>query len=161
MTIREAGSADLDALFAIQKAASEAAYAHVYPPDLYPYPDEAVKADMARRLAGEEATYLVAEDDGRAVGLVGTSPGWIEQLYVQPEAQGQGIGSALLEAAVSRRREAGDAKLRLWTLEANDAGRRFYEARGWRLAPETRVVPYAPHPVDVSYVLSLKERREP
>ena len=155
MTIREATPADLDVLFAIQKAASTAAYAHVYPPDRYPYPDEAVKDDMARRLAGEEAEYLVAEEEGRAVGLVGMSPGWVEQLYVLPEAQGRGVGSALLDAAVRRRRAAGDAELRLWTLEANASGRRFYEARGWRLAPETRVVPYPPHPVDVSYVLAL------
>ena len=154
VTIREAAPADLDALFAIQKAASTAAYEHVYPPDVYPYPDEAVKDDMARRLAGEEAVYLVAQEEGDAVGLVGMSPGWVEQLYVLPEAQG-GIGSALLEAAVARRRDAGDRELRLWTLEANASGRRFYEARGWRLASETRVVPYPPHPIDVSYVLAL------
>jgi GNAT superfamily N-acetyltransferase len=155
VTIREATPADLEALFAIQKAASTAAYAHIYPPDLYPYPDEEVKDDMARRLAGREATYLVAEEDGSAIGLAGISPGWLEQLYVLPEAQGRGVGTALLEEAVARRRDAGDEELRLWTLEANEPGRRFYEARGWQLAPETRVVPYPPHPIDVSYVLPL------
>ncbi len=155
MTIRPAGPADLDALFAIQKEASTTAYAHVYPPELYAYPDEAVREDMARRLAGAEATYLVAEEAGRAIGLVGVSPGWIEQLYVRPEAQGRGVGSRLLAEAVSRRREAGDTELRLWTLEANEPGRRFYEGRGWQLAPETRVVPYPPHPIDVSYVLTF------
>jgi GNAT superfamily N-acetyltransferase len=155
VTIREAAGEDLDALFAIQKAASTAAYAHVYPPDEYPYPDDAVRAYIEERFERSDATYLVAEQNGRAVGLVAASPGWIEQLYVLPEAQGRGIGSALLEEAVARRRRAGDAELRLWTLQANEAGRRFYEARGWRLASETRVVGYPPNPIDVSYVLSL------
>jgi GNAT superfamily N-acetyltransferase len=155
VTIREAGPDDLDALLAVQKAASTAAYADVYPPERYPYPDEAVREDIARRLAAEESVYLVAELGGRVVGLAGVSPGWLEQLYVLPELQGTGVGSALLAAAVERRRAAGDSELRLWTLEANEAGRRFYEARGWRLAPQTRIVPYPPHPIDVSYVLPL------
>jgi GNAT superfamily N-acetyltransferase len=172
--VREASPADLDALFCVQKAASTAAFAHVYPPDRYPYPDEAIRKEIARRLADEATTYLVAEDEGKGgemqdltpgsglafdhgdvVGFVSVSPGWVEQLYVLPDEQGRGIGSALLEAAVTRRRHAGDTELRLWTLESNEAGRRFYEARGWQPAKETRVVPYPPHPTDVSYVRSL------
>jgi putative acetyltransferase len=152
--IREASAADLDALFAVQKVASTAAFAHVYPPDLYPYPDDPIRNEIARRLDDEETTYLVAEDEGRIVGFTGVSPGWLEQLYVLPEEQGRGLGSALLDAAVARRREAGDTELRLWTLENNEAAR-FYEARGWRLATETRVVAYPPHPIDVSYLLEL------
>jgi GNAT superfamily N-acetyltransferase len=153
--IREASPADLDALFDVQKAASTAAYAHVYPPDRYPYPDDAIRREIARRLGSEETAYFVAEEDDRIVGFAGVSPGWVEQLYVLPELQGHGVGSALLESAVEHRREAGDTELRLWTLEDNEAGRRFYEARGWRLATETRVVAYPPHPIDVSYVLPL------
>jgi GNAT superfamily N-acetyltransferase len=155
VNIREASPADLDELLSVQKAASTAAFAHVYPPDRYPYPDEAIKTEIARRLADEATTYLVAEGEGRIVGFAGVSPGWLDQLYVLPELQGSGIGSALLDAAVLHRRQAGDTELRLWTLEGNEAGRRFYETRGWRLAGETRVVPYPPHPIDVSYVLPL------
>jgi GNAT superfamily N-acetyltransferase len=153
--IREASPADLDELLLVQKAASTAAFAHVYPPDRYPYPDEAIRKEIARRLADEATTYLVAEGKGRIVGFAGVSPGWLDQLYVLPDLQGSGVGSALLEAAVARRRQAGDTELRLWTLESNEAGRRFYEARGWRPAEETRVVPYPPHPIDVGYVLRL------
>jgi GNAT superfamily N-acetyltransferase len=153
--IREAVRADLDALAAVKKAASEQGYAHIYPPEEHPYPDEAVRAEVVRRFELPQATYLVAEEEGRILGYAGISPGWVEQLYVVPGAQGRGVGSALLEAAVERRRAAGDTELRLWTLEENTVGRRFYEARGWELAPETRVVPYPPQPVDVSYVLRL------
>jgi GNAT superfamily N-acetyltransferase len=155
VTIREASPVDLDALFAVQKAASTAGFAHVYPPDRYPYPDEAIRSEIARRLEDAETMYFVADENGRIVGLAGVSPGWVEQLYVLPELQGRGVGSALLDAAVAWRRKAGDTELRLWTLEGNEAGRRFYEGRGWRLAEETRVVPYPPHPIDVSYMLEL------
>ena len=81
MTIREGSPADLDALFAVQKAASVTAFAHVYPPDLYAYPVEAIRKEIARRLGDEETAYFVVEDDGRIVGFAGVSPGWLEQLY--------------------------------------------------------------------------------
>ena len=155
MTIRRADEADIETLVEIQRAASTRAYAHVYPPDRFPFPDEAVRTEVARRIAGPHTTYLLAEDDGHAIGLAGVSPGWLEQLYVAPDAQGRGVGTALLDAAVALRREEGDPELRLWTLEENHSGRRFYEGRGWRLGAETRVVPYPPHPIDVSYVLAL------
>jgi GNAT superfamily N-acetyltransferase len=155
VTIRDATADDLEEIAAVKKAASQHGYAHIYTPELHPYPDEAVRAEVVKRFELDHATHLVAEDEGRILGYAGVSPGWVEQLYVVPGAQGRGVGSALLEAAVERRRAAGDTELRLWTLEENTVGRRFYEARGWELAPETRVVPYPPQPLDVSYVLRL------
>jgi GNAT superfamily N-acetyltransferase len=152
--LRGAGPADADALLEIQRVASVAAFAHVFPPDRHAYPDAEVRALLVDRLEGG-ADVFVAEEDGRPVGFAAVEPGWLVGLYVHPEAQGRGVGGALLDEAVRRRRAAGDSELRLWTLEDNGDGRRFYEARGWRLAPETRVVPYPPHPIDVFYVLGL------
>jgi GNAT superfamily N-acetyltransferase len=63
---------------------------------------------------------------GRLVGVAAWRPGWIEQLYVLPDAQGFGVGSALLAIAVS-----GQDEVRLWTFQANGDARRFYEARGF------------------------------
>lgn len=62
----------------------------------------------------------------RLVGVVAWRPGWVEQLYVLPDAQGFGVGSALLAQAMS-----GQDEVRLWTFEANNSARRFYEARGF------------------------------
>ncbi|HEY7197580.1 MAG TPA: GNAT family N-acetyltransferase [Gaiellaceae bacterium] len=154
-TIREGRNDDLARLFEIQRSASTRAFARIFDPERHPYPDDDVRAYVRSLLADPETEHLVAEEDCRAVGFAAVSPGWLEQLYVLPEAQGRGVGGALLAAAVARRREAGDTELRLWTLEGNEPGRRFYEAHGWRLASETRVVPYPPHPIDVSYVLAL------
>jgi len=146
---------DAPALVAVEKAASLAAFPHVFPPELYPYPDAAVLEDLLARIAtGTEV--IVSEDAGEVVGWVSVSPGWLEQLYVLPEFWGTGVGPALHDAAVERRGTAGDRALRLWTLEANERSRRFYERRGWRLDGHTRVVPFPPHPLDVGYTLRIE-----
>jgi GNAT superfamily N-acetyltransferase len=69
---------------------------------------------------------------GAMTGLIAFREGWIEQLYVLPDAQGQGVGTSLLKLA----RDAFD-DLRLWTFQRNANARRFYEARGFALVRET------------------------
>lgn len=76
-------------------------------------------------LARQDVT--VAERDGRVVGFVAVSPGWIEQVYIAPEARGQGLGGALVGVA---RRACPDG-LRLWTFVANDGALRFYRRQGF------------------------------
>jgi GNAT superfamily N-acetyltransferase len=66
------------------------------------------------------------------VGLIAFREGWIEQLYVVPHAQGQGVGSGLLDIA----KRASD-RLQLWTFQRNGGARRFYERRGFILVRET------------------------
>jgi len=56
----------------------------------------------------------------------------VDQLYVLPGAQTQGLGTHLLEIA---KRRYGD--LRLWTFQRNDRARRFYEARGFVAVQQT------------------------
>lgn len=71
----------------------------------------------------------VAVEDGGIVAMMSLSPGWLEHLYVHPQAQGRGIGAALLETA--KRSDHGAAGLRLWTFQANAKARRFYERHGF------------------------------
>jgi len=93
--------------------------------------------------------------DGAAVGAVSVGRGYLSTLYVLPAYQGRGVGSALHDLALERLRAMGFEQARLWTLEGNASGRRFYERRGWTLTDETRVVPYPPNPLDVQYSRSL------
>ncbi|MGB3555665.1 MAG: GNAT family N-acetyltransferase [Jannaschia sp.] len=58
--------------------------------------------------------------------------GAVAALYLAPGARGCGIGRALL----MRARE-GRAALHLWTFEANEDARRFYEANGFRRTART------------------------
>jgi GNAT superfamily N-acetyltransferase len=71
--------------------------------------------------------------DGDAVtGMIAFREGWIDQLYVLPEAQGRGLGTTLLQVA----QNAFD-RLQLWTFQRNVQVRRFYEAREFTLMQET------------------------
>ena len=132
------------------------AYAHIYPPERYPFPDDAVREVWAEALSDPEVEVYVAEVEGVSAGAVSVGKGFLSTLYVLPAHQGGGVGSALHDLALERLRAQGFQEARLWTLEGNDAGRRFYERRGWSLTDETRVVPYPPNPIDVQYALQLE-----
>jgi GNAT superfamily N-acetyltransferase len=151
--LRDGSTEDALALVAVHRAAALAAYGGVFPPDRYAYPEQEVLRYLAGRLA--ESTVIVAEEDGEAVGFAVVSEGWLDRLYVAPGRWGTGVGSRLHDAAVTRRRAAGDRRLRLWTLEANDGARAFYERRGWRLDGASKTTRHPPHPVDVGYSLEL------
>jgi GNAT superfamily N-acetyltransferase len=73
-----------------------------------------------------------AFDGAVMTGIIAFREGWIEQLYVLPDAQGHGIGSGLLHVAQS----AFD-RLQLWTFQRNTGARRFYHARGFTLVEQT------------------------
>ena len=77
-------------------------------------------------------TLWGAFDDDRMTGLIAIHDDWIDQLYVLPEAQRRGVGSALLEAA----KRASD-RLQLWTFQRNGQARRFYQARGFAVVEQT------------------------
>jgi GNAT superfamily N-acetyltransferase len=155
LEIRAATSGDAEMLFAIQRTTSLAAFADVFPPDRYPFPDEAVRMRWREFLARPAGRALIAERGPRAVGIVAFTPGRLDALYVLPEDWSNGVGSRLHRDAVEGLRELGP-EARLWVLEQNVRARRFYERRGWVLDGTERVVPFPPHPLDVGYTLSLR-----
>jgi len=73
-----------------------------------------------------------AERANMLVGVIAFRQGWIDQLYILPDTQGQGIGSALLDIA-----KAAHPELYLWTFQRNADARCFYEARGFVAIEET------------------------
>jgi putative acetyltransferase len=66
------------------------------------------------------------------VGIIALQPNWLDQLYVLPERQGDGIGTALLALA-----KKAYAELTLWTFQRNASARRFYERNGFVALEET------------------------
>ena len=77
------------------------------------------------RLVAEEEVW-VADSDGVIAGFVVLGERTLDHLYVEPERTGSGIGTALLDHAKARR----PAGFTLWTFQANDGARRFYERHG-------------------------------
>jgi GNAT superfamily N-acetyltransferase len=68
----------------------------------------------------------VADRDGELLGYARFDDVWLDDLYVDPAAQGTGVGSALLDL-VKAQRPSGFC---LWVFESNTPARRFYEAHG-------------------------------
>lgn len=69
----------------------------------------------------------VAEADGVVVGMLALSPGWVDQLYLDPDWRGRGIGDRLV--ALARQRQP--SGLQLWTFQVNEAACRFYQRHGF------------------------------
>jgi putative acetyltransferase len=97
---------------------------------------------IADELAAGWQAYLAWEED-RLVGLLALKPdaGCLDQLFVLPEAQGGGIGRALLDFAKDRLPNG----LWLRTAAANHQACRFYERNGLRPG-ETQTHPTLGHP---------------
>jgi GNAT superfamily N-acetyltransferase len=155
VNIRPATLADVATLFGIQRAASLAAFAHVFPPDRYPFPDAAIRAEWDTRLSDGVTQTLIAERNGRAAGYVAFAPELLASLFVLPEAQGSGVGSALHDAAVAAQPALGAALCRLWVLEQNGQARAFYEHRGWRPDGRVRIAHFPPYPRELGYAIDV------
>lgn len=90
---------------------------------------------------GSGSGSWLAETGGRVVGYltVGPSPdpdasgeiGMLRALYVDPAAQGAGLGTRLHALALESLRERGFTTATLWVFSGNEHGRAFYERRGW------------------------------
>jgi GNAT superfamily N-acetyltransferase len=156
VTVRPAHSEEAAALAEIQRAASVAGLAHIFPPERYPFPIADVQERWRRSLADPAIHVLVADTAGDAVGAVGVRAGWLDGLYVHPEQWGFGIGRLLHDEALHVVRGLGRTSCRLWVLEENWRARRFYERLGWRENGTSRLVPYPPNPFDVGYTLDLR-----
>ena len=155
LSIRAARDNEADTLLAIQRSACVVAFAHIFPPDRYPFPDDGVRAVWEEALHDPAVEAYVAEVTGEPVGSVSVGDGFLRTLYVLPLHWNAGIGTALHDLALERLRAHGNTTAKLWTLEENWNSRHYYEKRGWELTDETRVVPFPPNPIDVQYAKDL------
>jgi GNAT superfamily N-acetyltransferase len=98
-----------------------------------------VWTDTAAKLDPEHRVLLVDREDGRVVGTVrvvradaenGAHRAEVQRLAVLGERRGEGLGRALLEAAVERARGMG-LRLLWLTTHADSGSDRFYETVGW------------------------------
>lgn len=145
--IRDAREADADALAGVQHRAWWRAYAEYVHPERFATLEELVgrwRKLLAPRADRQRAT-LVHDQGGQVAGFASVGPardadatpatGELMAVYVDPPAQGAGVGRALLGAADARLRELGFAEAVLWVFEENGMARELYERRGWVLEP--------------------------
>jgi ribosomal protein S18 acetylase RimI-like enzyme len=106
--------------------------------DVTPGP-EALAERVGELLAGGDTKILLAGEgpDGVAVlrfRLSIWTPGlecYLAELYVAPAKRGQGLGRALMEAAIELAREQGADGMDLGTGEQDSAARALYESLGF------------------------------
>lgn len=93
------------------------------------------EADMTLAEASENATVLVAREDGRIVGAAMTGHdghrGALYYLGVDPDSRRGGVGRALVRAAEDWCRSRGAPKLNLLVRTENQAVLAFYDALGY------------------------------
>ncbi|HKW08162.1 MAG TPA: GNAT family N-acetyltransferase [Candidatus Dormibacteraeota bacterium] len=99
---------------------------------------------LERLIADPAVTLLLARDDGEAVVgtttvIVYTTPYWIkarlDEVVVDGQARGKGVGEALVRAALEIGREKGAqvAELQSGRGEARRAAHRLYERLGFKI----------------------------
>ena len=110
------------------------------------------EAMLAAQLFGERpsAECLIAERHGRAVGFALhfttfstflCQPGlYLEDLFVEPEARGLGMGKALLKRLAQLAVERGCGRFEWRVLDWNEPSIRFYESLGAKVMPEWQLV---------------------
>ncbi|HKO97252.1 MAG TPA: GNAT family N-acetyltransferase [Pyrinomonadaceae bacterium] len=96
---------------------------------------------QAEELADPHTTFLIAENNGVAVGyamlrsgsefdsVTGTNPIELVRLYVSRESLGRGVGAALMRACLSEAQKQGYETLWLGVWEHNHRAQTFY--RRW------------------------------
>jgi ribosomal protein S18 acetylase RimI-like enzyme len=143
--VRKAAAGDIDA---IQRLYRQLDRHHVglLPGVFQPLEDDARPGGfVAGFITNPDADYLVAEQDGTLLGFLSIqkrpNPPYpmfrperyavIDNILVEESCRGQGIGRALLEAAVAWAGEKGLGKLQATVWTANRDAKSFFQARGF------------------------------
>ena len=108
---------------------------------------------------------LVAEKDGELLGFstsgdsrdedADASIGEIRSFFVAAGRWGEGIGRALMAAALDSLRERGFTEATLWSFEANERANAFYERAGFTRDGELKTEEVWAHLPEIRFRRSL------
>lgn len=100
------------------------------------------------KLRDPDALVVVSREHGGVVGMAqleqhrdDPAAAHVSMVFVAPERQGRGIGTALLETAHALAADRGWASSSLWTRESNAAGRALYARVGYRPTDDLGTTP--------------------
>jgi ribosomal protein S18 acetylase RimI-like enzyme len=112
-----------------------------------PHTDEETRVWFAGCVGDPPAAWWVARLGGRTVGYMLIDGEDLDHLYVHPDSQGHGVGTALLRKALS----LSPRRVVLATSQRNTYARTFYENHGFRVTHFTEG-DNEEHEPDVHYV---------
>jgi len=93
-----------------------------------PHSDNETRAWFAGRVGDRPAAWWVARRGHRVIGYILIDGEEVDHLYVHPDSQGRGVGTALLRKAFS----LSPRRVFLATAQRNTRARAFYEKHGFR-----------------------------
>jgi ribosomal protein S18 acetylase RimI-like enzyme len=96
-------------------------------------------ARIVELITGGETVVLLVGDDPDGVAVLRFRPAiwsngfecYLAELYIRPQRRGQGIGRALMEAALSEAQDRGADTMEIAVDEPDLAARRLYESLGF------------------------------
>jgi N-acetylglutamate synthase-like GNAT family acetyltransferase len=118
-------------------------------------------ADFGALGCTDRARAWIAEMDGRRAGCVLCCPGDREDtaelhtLLVEPWARGLGLGARLVDGCLDFARQAGYARMTLWTNDPLVSARRIYLSRGFTLVQEEPQHSFGADMISQTYELDL------
>jgi ribosomal protein S18 acetylase RimI-like enzyme len=141
LTVRTVVASDGPELARIHARAWQAAYDALMSPEFL---DEVAQSrpGMWERVLGDPdrpPVYAGLDSAGAVAGFLalalpsrdGDGAAEVAALNIDPDAWGQGIGTALMRAGVAHCAGAGYDTATLWVVEGNTRAMRFYERLGW------------------------------
>ncbi|MCP4810316.1 MAG: GNAT family N-acetyltransferase [Proteobacteria bacterium] len=140
MRLRMVAPEDAEAILEHTRVLTEDGRGMVFGLDELPSVDE-VRSRIEKFLSDADC-YLVAHDDDGLIGTIDIARIQRRRLVhngmltmgVHPRAQGQGVGRALVEAALAWAEVNGVERVELYTLDSNVRAQKLYESVGFRLA---------------------------
>jgi len=124
---------------------------------------EVVTAFLKNFKPGREQCW-VAEVDGQMAGSIfltdeGDGVSRLRLLYVEPVFQRHSIGDALVDTCISFARDAGYARLTLWTHTILETARRIYARHGFQLKDQREHNSFGPTLMGETWELALSTTR--
>jgi len=134
--IEKACLSDAEEILLVINISNREAYKKVIPKEHFREPVLSF-AELLRDF--ERMSFYVYKSEGRIVGVAaleveGKERGRIHWVYILPEYQRRGIGTALVSYVEQEAREIGLKRLRLLTVEQADWAVSFYKKLGYTLA---------------------------
>jgi GNAT superfamily N-acetyltransferase len=147
-TIRSADERDLTAVGHLHHRSRAAAYSGFLPAAaLDAVPAASMVEYWTERWRYERDTHqmtVAIAERGEVVGFTYLGPdeepdtGILQAIHVTPDAQGRGVGGALMTDALDKLAACGWHRAVLWVLADNTHARGFYERGGWVADGEQR-----------------------
>ena len=127
ITIREFDSSDLQTVLSLIWKTIDVCYRLVYSEEVIPHwEDEHNEQEMVKDAA--DGITLIAEYDGKMIGIGTLLKERIKRVYVDPACQGKGIGKMIMSRLEELAKESGIKEIRLYS---SVPAKKFYDAIGY------------------------------